>query len=102
LLISSIFVFLSCSILFFILELEFLAIAFCIVYVGGITVMFLFLILTVDVGIENAEGRLSIPDVRVSLLITCFVFYFLWLLLASYDPIMFNIFNEIDIIVLNI
>src|SRR5271163_4958476 len=86
LLISSIFIFLSCSIIFFILELEFLAIAFSIVYVGGIAIMFLFLILTVDVRIENAEGRLLVPDIRISILIASFIFYFLWLLLSSYDP----------------
>ena len=99
LLISSIFIFLSCSIIFFILELEFLAIAFSIVYVGGIAIMFLFLILTVDVRIENAEGRLLVPDIRISILIASFIFYFLWLLLSSYDPAIFNTFNTVDIVV---
>src|ERR1700758_1578311 len=56
LLIFSIFIFNSISILFFILELEFIAITFSMIYVGGIAVMFLFLILVVDVNIENVEG----------------------------------------------
>ena len=56
LLIFSIFIFNSISILFFVLELEFIAITFSMIYVGGIAVMFLFLILVVDVNIENVEG----------------------------------------------
>src|SRR5277367_317871 len=56
-------------------------------------IMFLFLILTVDVRIENAEGHLLVSDIRISILIASFIFYFLWLLLSSCDLAIFNILN---------
>jgi len=51
--INSTFAFLGVCMYFIFVELEFLAIAFAMVYIGGIAVMFLFLILAVEVNLEN-------------------------------------------------
>ena len=54
-LLTSLLLFLLTSFIFIFFEFEFLGLIFGTVYVGGIAVMFLFLILTVDVRVENTE-----------------------------------------------
>jgi NADH:ubiquinone oxidoreductase subunit 6 (subunit J) len=98
-LIGSIFLFVFSSMLFFILELEFLAIIFSMIYVGGIAVMFLFLILVVDVNIENVEGTKLTKVKKIDcLLISIFSFVLTFILLAATDPL---IFSNLDICIQN-
>ncbi len=54
-LLSSVLVFLFVSFFIVFLGFEFLGLIFATVYVGGIVVMFLFLILIVDVRVENTQ-----------------------------------------------
>ena len=54
-LLSSVLVFLFVSFFIIFLGFEFLGLVFATVYVGGIVVMFLFLILIVDVRVENTQ-----------------------------------------------
>src|SRR5579862_7429586 len=62
---------------------EFLALSFSMIYIGGIAVMFLFLILVIDVKVDNTRKIVS----RVSLillfsfLMASVVFYFVFFLL---------------------
>ena len=98
LLIFSIFIFNSISILFFVLELEFIAITFSMIYVGGIAVMFLFLIMVVDVNLENSEGS----KIRKSSLVPCFFISFLsifivFMLMFNFDVYLFNSLDFIEI-----
>jgi NADH:ubiquinone oxidoreductase subunit 6 (subunit J) len=94
-LISSVLVFLFVSCFFLFLELEFIAIAFAIVYIGGIAVMFLFLILVIDVRIENTKNLFFTNNnyfIIVSL--TIFLsFLFSILYIQYYDPFVFNSFD---------
>jgi NADH:ubiquinone oxidoreductase subunit 6 (subunit J) len=97
LLIFSIFIFNSISILFFILELEFIAITFSMIYVGGIAVMFLFLILVVDVNIENVEGS----KIITLKLLPCFIIALVTivtvqLLVINFDAFTFNTLDFIE------
>src|ERR1051325_7031624 len=52
-LVLSIFLFILVGVFLFFLELEFVATAFIIIYLGGIAVIFLFLIIVLDAKIEN-------------------------------------------------
>src|SRR3984885_11655770 len=88
LLIFSIFIFNSISILFFALELEFIAITFSMIYVGGIAVMFLFLIMVVDVNIENVEGS-KIVELK---LLPCFFISILTVIITEMLILNFDIF----------
>ena len=91
LLITSIFVFVGISFLFFYLELEFLAITFSMVYVGGIVVMFLFLIMTVDVNIQNVEGTKILELNKSACLFISFLSLMIVLLLFfNLDVFLFN------------
>jgi NADH:ubiquinone oxidoreductase subunit 6 (subunit J) len=68
------------------------------VYVGGIAVMFLFLIMVVDVNIENVEGsvvkRFSIfPCIVISLLSISIVF----LLMINLDVYLFNSLDFVEV-----
>ena len=99
LLIFSIFIFNSISVLFFILELEFIAITFSMIYVGGIAVMFLFLILVVDVNIENVEGS-KIVELK---LLPCFIIALITvvivqLLIFNFDAFTFNTIDFIEFV----
>ena len=95
LLIGSIFLFMFASIIFFTLELEFLAITFSMIYVGGIAVMFLFLILVVDVNIENVEGT-KLVDLKF---VDCLIISLISIILTFILYINFDIFlfNEVEI-----
>jgi NADH:ubiquinone oxidoreductase subunit 6 (subunit J) len=106
LLIFSIFAFNSISVLFFVLELEFIAITFSMIYVGGIAVMFLFLIMLVDVNLENSEGSKikelsNIPYFLIPVLSISIVY----ILLLNFDVYLFNSLDFIeasnDLIALN-
>src|SRR5271155_5741213 len=91
LLIGSIFLFMFVSIIFFTLELEFLAITFSMIYVGGIAVMFLFLILVVDVNIENVEGTKLVELKFVNCLIISLISIVLtFVLYINFDIFLFN------------
>jgi len=74
---------------------EFLALSFSMIYIGGIAVMFLFLILVIDVKVDNTRKIVS----RVSLillfsfLMASVVFYFVFFVLNIYDPLQFNNFD---------
>ena len=90
---------LSTSIVYIVLEFEFLGLVFATVYVGGIAVMFLFLILTVDVRVENNEKVFVWAQMKLWKIIssvvfsTIFSFIFLWfcdpMLFASVDFYLF-------------
>jgi|SRR5579872_557109 len=98
LLMFSIFIFNSITVLFFILELEFIAITFSMIYVGGIAVMFLFLIMVVDVNVENAEGSI----IRTRTLVPCFFIAFssvfiTFILMNNFDVHLFNSLEFVEI-----
>ena len=98
LLIFSIFIFNSVSVLFFILELEFIAITFSMIYVGGIAVMFLFLIMVVDVNVENSEGsKIKELSVLPCLLIPALSIITVYLLMINFDAYLFNSLDFIEI-----
>src|SRR5277367_271368 len=63
------------------------------IIIGSHALLFLFLILTVDVCAENAEGPLLVQNTRINILIISFVLYFLCLLLNFYDPAIFNLLS---------
>jgi NADH-ubiquinone/plastoquinone oxidoreductase subunit 6 len=103
----SIFAFSSISVLFFVLELEFIAITFYMIYVGGITVMFLFLITLVDVNLENPEGSKikKFSNTLYFLIPVLSINIVYMLLLLSFDAYLLNFLNFIeassDLIALN-
>jgi len=59
LLVLSIFIFLTAGALLFFLELEFLAVSFVMVYVGGIAIIFIFLIIVLEARLENTVSFLN-------------------------------------------
>jgi NADH:ubiquinone oxidoreductase subunit 6 (subunit J) len=59
LLVLSIFIFLLAGALLFFLELEFLAVSFVMVYVGGIAIIFIFLIIVLEARLENTVSFLN-------------------------------------------
>jgi len=59
LLVLSIFIVLIAGALLFFLELEFLAVSFVMVYVGGIAIIFIFLIIVLEAKLENTVSFLT-------------------------------------------
>lgn len=96
-----VFIFVSCYLIY--LGFEFLGLSFFITYVGGIAVMFLFLIVVSDVKNENSkELKRYLPKKNlylVFLIFFCVVFFSLSFLL-SYDFTLFNNY-QFKIFVLN-
>jgi NADH:ubiquinone oxidoreductase subunit 6 (subunit J) len=83
--------FLFTSFIFIFFEFEFLGLIFATVYVGGIAVMFLFLILTVDVRVENNEKVFIWKQMVLSKLIFSIVLSIIFSFAFLYfcDPLMF-------------
>src|ERR1700722_3990359 len=91
LLIFSIFIFNSISILFFALELEFIAITFSMIYVGGIAVMFLFLIMVVDVNLENSvDLKIRKTSLFFYFFISFLSIFIVFMLMLNFDVCIFN------------
>jgi len=98
LLIFSIFIFNSVSVLFFILELEFVAITFSMIYVGGIAVMFLFLIMVIDVNVENTEGsKIKKSSISPNFLIPILSIIVVQILMINFDVYLFNSLDFIEV-----
>lgn len=91
-LVTSVFIFLFVCGFILYLDFEFLAIAFAMIYVGGIAVMFLFLILIIDVKVENTKNLFFTNSSFFSLvfLTSFFSFIISFLVLYIYDPYSFN------------
>lgn len=102
-LLYAVIVFISISCYFIYLGFEFLGLSFFITYVGGIAVMFLFLIVVSDVKHENSKEIkkfMSKKDLYIVFLIFfCVIFFSLGFLLA-YDFALFNDY-EFKVFVLN-
>lgn len=90
-LLTSLLLFLLTSFIFIFFEFEFLGLIFGTVYVGGIAVMFLFLILTVDVRVENNEKIFIWKQMILSKVIFSVVFsvIFSFAFLYFCDPMLF-------------
>lgn len=91
-LLASILVFLFVSFFIVLLGFEFLGLVFAMVYIGGIVVMFLFLILIVDVRVENTQKTVFNNNdffftFVLSFLFTIFFSLFFYL---SYCPLLAN------------
>jgi NADH:ubiquinone oxidoreductase subunit 6 (subunit J) len=90
-LLTSLLLFLLTSFIFIFFEFEFLGLMFATIYVGGIAVMFLFLILTVDVRVENTERVFIWRQMVLSKLVFSIIFSMLFSFIFLYfcDPMMF-------------
>jgi NADH:ubiquinone oxidoreductase subunit 6 (subunit J) len=99
-LITSVFIFLFSSIFLLYLELEFLALSFAIIYIGGIAVMFLFLILIVDVKVENTKSIFFSNNsyISISLLTILSSFISSIIFLVFYNPFNFNLIFFLDLL----
>lgn len=91
-LITSVLVFLFVSIFLLFLDLEFIALSFSMIYIGGIAVMFLFLILIVDVKVENTKNIFFTNHNYLLLvgLTVFFSFFFSFVYIEFFDPFIFN------------
>jgi hypothetical protein len=80
--------------------LEFLALSFAMIYIGGIAVMFLFLILIVDVKVENTKKIFFTNNnyFILSCLTVILSFFFSCVYLFFFDPFLFNTVEFQDII----
>lgn len=90
-LLSSLLLFLMTSFIFIFFEFEFLGLMFGTIYVGGIAVMFLFLILTVDVRVENTERVFIWKQMALGKIVFAVIFSVLFSFVFLYfcDPMMF-------------
>jgi len=104
-LLSSVLVFLFVSFFIVFLGFEFLGLVFATVYVGGIVVMFLFLILIVDVRVENTQKLVfKSKDFFFTLIFSIFfTLIFSIFFIYNYCPILannttfFNFFNNVQV-----
>lgn len=99
-LVLSIFLFLVVGIFLFFLELEFIATAFIIIYVGGIAIIFIFLIIVLDSRSENMVNyAISFEWVKNSVIVSLLVTFFYKIILFYYSPLMFNsiLFKQMQI-----
>ena len=94
-LLSSVLVFLFVSFFIVFLGFEFLGLIFATVYVGGIVVMFLFLILIVDVRVENTQKLIfKSKDFFFTLFFSVFfTLFFSVFFMYSYCPTVANTFH---------
>lgn len=99
-LVTSVLVFLFVSIFLLFLDLEFLALSFAMIYIGGIAVMFLFLILIVDVKVENTKNIFFTNNYYFTAVVfTVFFSFFISVIYISFfDPFSFNSIYFQDII----
>lgn len=67
--------FLNCSLLLFIIGIEFLAIIFIIVYVGAVAVLFLFVLMMLDLRLDNIGSRIRNSYYPILLFFFYFVFF---------------------------
>jgi NADH:ubiquinone oxidoreductase subunit 6 (subunit J) len=86
------------------LDLEFLALAFAMVYIGGIAVMFLFLILIIDVKIENTKNLIYTNSKFLLITIITIVCSFIvsYIYLIFFDPFIFNNVDFQEVLVKNL
>jgi len=102
-LVTSVLVFLFVSIFLLFLDLEFLALSFAMIYIGGIAVMFLFLILIVDVKVENTK-KIFFTNNNYFILVCLTLFFsfsFSCVYLLFFDPYLFNTIEFQNIVLSN-
>jgi NADH-quinone oxidoreductase subunit J len=91
-LLTSLFAFLFVSGYLLYISFEFLALAFVMTYIGGIAVMFLFLVLVVDVKDENVKTLFfsNYNYFEVVGLTSVSSLFFTFLFITIYNPFIFN------------
>ena len=84
--------FLNCSLLLFIIGIEFLAIIFIIVYVGAVAVLFLFVLMMLDLRLDYTAKKIK----NSYYLVFLFSFFFVFLNFSSFIfKIFFFLFEQI-------
>jgi len=80
-----------------------MALVFMITYIGGIAVMFLFLILVLDVNTENTKPKRALfKNIYLVLFMICAILFSTEFLLGVYNPFLFNNFEFFEFVTNNI